>query len=99
MLHYNIKKDDVLVLLSLPLLEYHRLKRDVSQCQWFTFIVGSVRLYLQETGIYQEFSHVAMTQENTRFEALHSNPKLEVIDRFKLENFQIAERVIIWDSN
>jgi transposase InsO family protein len=94
MLRQNIKKGDVLVMLSLMLLEYKcegmRLKSDNGS----QFIATAVRQYLKEKGVYQEFSHVATPEDNAYIEALHSSVQREVIDRFEFDSIYHAQLVI-----
>ena len=83
MLKVSIKKGDLLVMLSLMLLECEaegmRLRNDNGS----QFIAGVVRQFLKGKGISREFSHVATPEDNAYIEALHSNLQREVIDRSK----------------
>jgi len=94
MLRYNIKKGDVLLLLSLMLLEYKAEGMSLRNDNGSQFIATAVREYLKGKGIYQEFSHVATPQDNAYIEALHSNLQREVIDRFEFESIFHAQMVI-----
>lgn len=73
MLKTNIKKGDVLVMLSLMLLEYKAEGMSLRNDNGSQFITQAVRQYLKEKGILQEFSHVATPEDNAYIEALHSN--------------------------
>ena len=94
MLRYNIKKGDVLVLLSLLLLEYRPQGMTLRSDNGSQFIAGTVRQYLKGKGVYQEFTHVATPEDNSYIEALHSCLQREVIDRFELESLQDAQHVV-----
>ena len=94
MLRYNIKKGDVLILLSLLLLEYRPEGMTLRSDNGSQFIAGAVRQYLKQKGVYQEFSRVATPEDNSYIEALHSNLQREVIDRFELESLRDAQAVI-----
>jgi len=73
MLKSSIKKDDVLVMLSLMLLDYKAEGMTLRNDNGSQFIAGAVRQFLKEKGILQEFSHVATPEDNAYIEALHSN--------------------------
>ncbi len=79
MLRQSIKKGDVLVMLSLMLLEYKTEGMLIRNNNGSQFIATAVRQFLKEKGILQEFSHVATPEDNTYIEALHSNLQREVI--------------------
>ncbi len=70
MLRQSIKKGDVLLMLSLMLLDYKAEGMSLRNDNGSQFIANAVREYL---GVYQEFSHVATPQDNAYIEALHSN--------------------------
>jgi hypothetical protein len=65
MLRLNIKKGDVIVLLSLLLLEYKIENLTIRNDNGSQFIAGVVRHFLKEEGVNQEFTHVATPEENT----------------------------------
>jgi putative transposase len=94
MLRPSIKKGDVLLMLSLMLLEYKAEGMSLRNDNGSQFIANVVREFLKEKGIYQEFSHVATPQDNAYIEALHSNLQREVIDRFEFESIYHAQLVI-----
>ena len=58
------------------------------------FIAGAVRQYLKEKGVYQEFSHVAIPEDNAYIEALHANVQREVIERFEFDSIYHARMII-----
>jgi putative transposase len=93
-LRYSIKKGDVLVMLSLLLLEYKSEGITLRNDNGSQFIAMAVRQYLKEKGVYQEFSHVATPEDNAYIEALHSILQREVIERFEFESIYHAQLVI-----
>ena len=97
LLRNSIKKGDVLVMLSLMLLEYKAEGMTLRNDNGSQFIAkaNAVRQYLKEKGIYQEFSHVATPEDNAYIEALlHSNLQREVIDRFEFDSVYHAQMII-----
>jgi transposase InsO family protein len=94
MLRHSIKKGDVLVMLSLMLLDYKTEGMSLRNDNGSQFIAKAVREYLKDKGVYQEFSHVATPQDNAYIEALHSNLQREVIDRFEFESIYHAKMII-----
>lgn len=71
MLRFNIKKGDVIVLLSLLLMEYKIEQETIRNDNGAQFIAQAVRQFLQENGVQQEFTLVATPEENAYIEALH----------------------------
>jgi len=94
MLRPSIKKGDVLVMLSLMLLEYKAEGIALRNDNGSQFIAIAVRQYLKEKGVYQEFSDVATPEDNAYIEALHSILQREVIERFEFESIYHAQMVI-----
>jgi putative transposase len=94
MMRQSIKKGDVLVMLSLMLLEYKAEAMTLRNDNGSQFIANTVRQYLKDKGIYQEFSHVATPEDNAYIETLHSNIQREVIDRFEFDSIYHAQLVI-----
>lgn len=94
MMRHSIKKGDVLVMLSLMLLEYKAEAMTLRNDNGSQFIANAVRQYLKDKGIYQEFSHVATPEDNAYIEALHSNIQREVIDRFEFDSIYDAQLII-----
>ena len=94
MLRPSIKKGDVLVMLSLMLLEYKAEGMTLRNDNGSQFIAGVVRQFLKEKNILQEFSHVATPEDNAYIEALHSNLQREVIDRFEFDSIYHAQMII-----
>jgi len=94
MLRQRIRKGDVLLMLSLMLLEYKAEGMSLRNDNGSQFIATTVRENLKEKGVLQEFSHVATPEDNAYIEALHSNLQREVIDRFEFESIYHAQIVI-----
>jgi putative transposase len=94
LLKMSIKKGDVLLLLSLMLLEYKAEKMSLRNDNGSQFIAHAVREFLREKNILQEFSRVATPEDNAFIEALHSNLQREVIDRFEFDSVYHAQMVI-----
>jgi putative transposase len=94
MLKQSIKKGDVLVMLSLMLLEYKAEGMSLRNDNGSQFIATAVRAFLKEKGVLQEFSHVATPGDNAYIEALHSNLQREVIDRFEFDSIYHAQMII-----
>lgn len=92
-LRHSIKKGDVLVMLSLMLLEYQAEGMSLRNDNGSQFIAAAVRGYLKDKGIYQEFSHVATPEDNAYIEALHSNIQREVIERFEFDSIYHAQMI------
>jgi putative transposase len=94
LLRSHIKKGDVLLLLSLMLLEYKAEGMSIRNDNGSQFIALVVRAYLKEKGVHQEFSHVATPEDNAYIEAFHSNLQREVIDRFEFDSIHHAQMVL-----
>jgi transposase InsO family protein len=94
MLRQSIKKGDVLVMLSLMLLEYKTEGMSIRNDNGSQFIATAVREYLKDKGILQQFSRVATPEDNAFIEALHSNLQREVIDRFEFDSIFHAHMII-----
>jgi putative transposase len=94
MCRQSIKKGDVLVMLSLLLLEYKTEGMRIRNDNGSQFIATVVRQYLKEKGVLQEFSHVATPGDNAYNEALHSNLQREVIERFGFDSVCHARMII-----
>jgi transposase InsO family protein len=92
-LRYNIRKGDVLIMLSLLLLEYKPKGMTLRNDNGSQFIAGAVRQFLKEKEVYQEFSHVATPQDNPYIEGLHSIIQREVVDRFEFDSIYHAQLV------
>jgi len=103
MLRFNIKKGDVVILLSLWLMEYKIEEITIRNDNGSQFIATVVRQFLKEKGVNQEFTHVATPEENAYIEALHSNIQREVVERFEFESIyhaqMIFDRYYNWNNN
>jgi transposase InsO family protein len=94
MIRHSIKQGEVLLMLSLMLLEYKAEGMSLRNDNGSQFIAAAVRQYLKDKGIYQEFSHIATPEDNAYIEALHSNLQREVMDRFEFESIYHAQMII-----
>jgi transposase InsO family protein len=93
MLRFNIKKGDVIVMLSMMLMEYRIVNITIRNDNGSQFIAGVVRQFLKDKGVNQEFTHVATPEENAYIEALHSNVQREVIERYEFESIYHAQMI------
>jgi len=93
MLRFNIKKGDVIILLSLLLMEYKIEGITLRNDNGSQFIATVVRQFLKEKGVNQEFTHVATPEENAYIEALHSNVQREVVERYEFESIYHAQMI------
>ena len=93
-LKQSIKKGDMLVMLSLMLLDYKAEGMTLRNDNGSQFIAGAVRQFLKEKNILQEFSHSATPEDNAYIEALHSNLQREVIDRFEFDSIYHVQMII-----
>ena len=93
MLRFNIKKGDVIVLLSLLLMEYKIENITIRNDNGSQFIAGVVRQFLKEKGVNQEFTHVATPEENAYIEALHSSVQREVVERYEFDSIYHAQMI------
>ena len=93
-LRSHIRKGDVLVMLSLMLLEYKTEGMSIRNDNGSQFIAQVVREYLKGKDVYQEFSHVATPEDNAYIEAFHSNLQREVIDRYEFDSIYHAQMVL-----
>jgi transposase InsO family protein len=94
LLRSHIKKGDVLLMLSLMLLEYKAEGMSIRNDNGSQFIAQVVREYLREKGVYQEFSHVATPEDNAYIEAFHSNLQREVMERYEFDSIYHAQMVL-----
>jgi transposase InsO family protein len=93
-LRSHICKGDVLVMLSLMLLEYKAEGMSIRNDNGSQFIAQVVRAYLKDKGVLQEFSHVGTPEDNAYIEAFHSNLQREVIDRYEFDSIYHAQMVL-----
>jgi transposase InsO family protein len=64
MLRASIKKGNVLMMLSLMLLQYKSEGMSPKNDNGSQLIAGAVRQFLKSKGVLQEFSHVAKPEDN-----------------------------------
>ena len=93
MLRFNIKKGDVVLLLSVLLMSYKIENLTLRNDNGSQFIAGVVRQFLKDKGVNQEFTHVATPEENAYIEALHSNIQREVVERYEFESIYHAQMI------
>jgi putative transposase len=93
MLRFNIKKGDVIILLSLLLMEYKIENVTLRNDNGSQFIATVVRQFLKDKGVNQEFTHVATPEENAYIESLHSNVQREVVERYEFESIYHAQLI------
>jgi putative transposase len=77
----SIRQHDVILLLDGIIQEYDTEGMIIRNDNGSQFIAHSVRRFLQERGINQEFTHIATPEENAYIEALHSVIERDVIRR------------------
>lgn len=85
MLRFTIKREYLVVLLSLLLMEYKIENITIRNANGAQFIAGVVRKFLKDKWVYQEFTYVATPEENAYIEAIHSTIQGEIVERFELE--------------
>ena len=93
-LRSHIRKGDVLVLLSLMLLEYKAEGMSIRNDNGSQFIAQAVRAYLKDKRVLQEFSHVGTPEDSAYIEAFHSNLQREVIDRYEFDSIYHAQMIL-----
>ena len=93
MLRHSIRKGDVLLMLSLMLLEYKAEGMSLRNDNGSQFIATTVREYLKEKGVYRS-SPRCHAAGQCLHRGLHSNLQREVIDRYEFESIFYAQLVI-----
>jgi putative transposase len=93
MLKFNIRKGDVIVILSLLLLEYKVKGMTLRNDNGSQFVATVVREYLKEKGVSKEFTHVATPEGDAYIEALRSIIQREVIERFEFDSLCHAKMI------
>lgn len=91
----SIKQHDVILLLDGILQQYRCEGISLRNDNGSQFIAHSVRGYLKDQKIYQEFTHIATPEENGYIEAFHSNLERDVIKRYWFDSFAYAK----WKTN
>jgi len=89
----QFKKGDVIILLSLLLMEYKIENVTLRNDNGSQFIATVVRQFLKDKGVNQEFTHVATPEENAYIESLHSNVQREVVERYEFESIYHAQLI------
>ena len=91
MLKASIRQHDVILLLDGILQQYKCEGISLRNDNGSQFIAHSVRGYLKNQNIYQEFTHIATPEENGYIEAFHSNLERDVIKRYWFDSFHYAK--------
>lgn len=86
----SIKQQNVILLLSGIVDCYNTKDIIIRNDNGSQFIAHSVRKYLKDVGMSQEFTHIATPQENAYIEALHSTLENEVIQRYWFDSIHHA---------
>jgi transposase InsO family protein len=87
----SIRQYDVVLLLEGIISRYWTKDIVIRNDNGSQFIAHSVRRYLKNRGISQEFTHIATPEENAYIEALHSTLEREVIQRYWFDSFFYAK--------
>lgn len=87
----SIKQHDVVLLLDGVLQEYKVEGITIRNDNGSQFIAKTVRSYLREKHVNQEFTHIATPEENAYIEALHSILEREVIRRYWFDTYHYAK--------
>jgi transposase InsO family protein len=87
----SIRQHDVVLLLDGIIGQYRLKKITIRNDNGSQFIAHSVRKYLHEMGINQEFTHIATPEENAYIESLHSTLEREVIRRYWFDSIHYAK--------
>ena len=91
LLKSRIRQHDVVLLLD-GIISENRLKGiTIRNDNGSQFIANSVRKYLHEMGVNQEFTHIATPEENAFIESLHSILEREVIRRYWFDSIHYAK--------
>lgn len=90
----SIKQQDVVRMLGAMLDTYPAEGITLRNDNGSQFIAASVRAFLKERGVFQEFSHVSTPEDNAYIEAFHSLLEREVIARYEFDSFYHAERTL-----
>jgi transposase InsO family protein len=87
----SMRQHDVILLLDGILQQYKCEGISLRNDNGSQFIAHSVRGYLKDQQIYQEFTHIATPEENGHIEAFHSNLERDVIKRYWFDSFAYAK--------
>jgi len=94
LLKSSIRQHDVVLLLDGIMQEYKTEGMIIRNDNGSQFIAHSVRNFLKDRGVNQEFTHIATPEENSYIEALHSTLEREVIKRYWFDSFYYAKMKI-----
>lgn len=94
LLKSSIKQHDVVLLLDGILQEYQVEGIMIRNDNGSQFIAHSVREFLRDRGVTQEFTHIATPEENAYIEALHSILEREIITRYWFDSLYHAKMKI-----
>lgn len=87
---YSIKQTDVVLILEGIFQQYATREVIVRNDNGSQFLAHSVRKYLKDNGVQQEFTHVATPEENAYIEALHSVLEKDLIRRYWFDSIHYA---------
>jgi putative transposase len=90
----SIKQQDVILMLDATLNTHPTKGITLRNDNGSQFIAGSVRTFLKDRDVLQEFSHVSTPEDNAYIEAFHSILEREVIVRYEFDSFYHAERTL-----
>jgi transposase InsO family protein len=93
-LKYSIKKVDVVLLLDGILHGISAKGIIIRNDNGSQFLAHTVRKYLDDMGVIQEFTHIATPEENSYIESLHSSLERELIKRNWFESLYHARMKI-----
>jgi putative transposase len=91
LLKSSIRQHDVVLLLDGIISGNHLKRITIRNDNGSQFIANSVRKYLHEMGVNQEFTHIATPEENAFIESLHSTLEREVIRRYWFDSIHYAK--------
>lgn len=93
-LKWSMKQRDVVLLLSGIVDRFATEGIIIRNDNGSQFIAHSVRKYLKQVGMNQEFTHIATPEENAYIEALHSTLERDVISRYWFDSIYYAKMKI-----
>jgi transposase InsO family protein len=91
LLKSSIRQHDVVLLLDGIIQDYQLKGITIRNDNGSQFIANSVRKYLHDMEINQEFTHIATPEENAYIESLHSTLEREVIRRYWFDSIHYAK--------
>jgi putative transposase len=87
----SIKQNDVIWLMSSIVGNEKTQGISIRNDNGFQFLANKVRIYLNEIGSNQEFTHIATPEENSYIEAFHSIMARELVSHYEFDSFDHAE--------